>query len=1078
MSSWDAAQKDELFESLLGDFLDESGELLQRLNDNLLELDEHVRNLEAEEQQVDVEADLLNEMFRAAHSLKGLSAMLGLDQINSLTHRIENVFDAARRNELALTPDVVELVFQAVDRVAALVELLRDPEGEPVDCEPIIESIQKVLRAAGAERQHLTGAAAQKAAEAAAAEGHAESADGSEPEQVSQAEPPAGQVEQVEEATPEPAADSARQPAADQPPASPADANNETGSSPAAEPQEDPFEGIEDEAEIDGKYLTIFIDEAELTLDQFCETLLACEERAETHAVESLMVTAHRIKGSAASVGLNRAARFSHLMEDLLQSYLDSQESIPPELVDIFLQCVDSLRRYIAALRRGENPSHELAAAASQLCRFAARRSQGPDSPPAAHSAETHSVESSTAASDCPPLDRAGRPEENPQAEASSSDSSGEQECQSSEEPSSAAQPVIDDALREQVRAACGEASQGFLGVVSLQPGLPLAGLKAGLLYERLSHAGEIRFFDPPKEQLEELLELDQIRFGIVTEQPAAVIRRQLEAGGVDKIVIEAFGAAEGSQSEPEEQTQPAEAGSPSPSAEKPAPEAATASPQAAKSNGRQAAQPARRTAPANSADTTARPNETLRVDIGRLDRLMNLAGELVINRAQLTQVSQRIKRAIEGKRAIQSLGNTLQMFDAVAAATTRIAENAAHGSDLAALGGQVQRIRNELEELHSELSSLLQIRGTVNELAASLHQLDRITDGIQQSVMETRMVPIGPLFARFRRVVRDITRANGKIIRLVIQGEKTELDKRMIDELGDPLIHMVRNAADHGIEAPDVREAAGKPREGTVTLSALHRGNSIVIQVSDDGQGLDAARILRKAINKGLVSEAEADRLTPREIYQLIWEPGLSTAEKVTQVSGRGMGMDIVKSKIEEINGTLELDSVPGKGTTVTIKLPLTLAILPSLMVSIGDEIFAIPLEAVDEIVRVGPQDLASVHGIWTATVRDRIVSVVQLSDVFNCNCGPHFRGLPHLSAGEEIVVVILSEHGRKVALVVDRVLGEEDVVIKSLAENFKNVPGIAGASILGDGRVSLILDVATLAEMVSRSTSTAAVT
>ncbi len=190
-----------------------------------------------------------------------------------------------------------------------------------------------------------------------------------------------------------------------------------------------------------------------------------------------------------------------------------------------------------------------------------------------------------------------------------------------------------------------------------------------------------------------------------------------------------------------------------------------------------------------------------------------------------------------------------------------------------------------------------------------------RVSDGIQQSVMDTRMVPIGPLFARFKRVVRDITRSTGKQARLEIRGENTELDKRMIDELGDPLVHLVRNSVDHGIEPPDVREAAGKPREGTVTLDAFHRGNSIVIEVRDDGKGLDADRILQKCLEKGLVTKADAEKMTTQQIYQKIWEPGLSTAEKVTEVSGRGMGMDIVKSKIEELSGTVDIDSVPGQG-------------------------------------------------------------------------------------------------------------------------------------------------------------------
>jgi two-component system chemotaxis sensor kinase CheA len=329
-------------------------------------------------------------------------------------------------------------------------------------------------------------------------------------------------------------------------------------------------------------------------------------------------------------------------------------------------------------------------------------------------------------------------------------------------------------------------------------------------------------------------------------------------------------------------------------------------------------------------------------------------------------------------------------------------------------------------------------------------------------------MVPIGPLFGRFRRVIRDMSRANGKDVRLVIRGEKTELDKRMIDELGDPLIHMVRNSADHGIESPEVREAAGKPREGTITLDAFQRGNSITIQVRDDGRGLDLERIRAKAIEKGIVTPADAEKLTTHQVYQLIWEPGFSTAEKVTEISGRGMGMDIVKSKIEDINGTVELDSVPGEGTTLTIKLPLTLAILPSLMAQIEGDVFAFPVESVVEIVSVRSEDMPSVHGLPSAVVRGRVVSVASLSEIFTW-VTPASQSAADNS--EETTLVIIGCEGREMGLTVDRLLGEEDIVIKSMAENYQNVYGIAGASILGDGRVALILDTGVLIEMASKA-------
>ena len=293
---------------------------------------------------------------------------------------------------------------------------------------------------------------------------------------------------------------------------------------------------------------------------------------------------------------------------------------------------------------------------------------------------------------------------------------------------------------------------------------------------------------------------------------------------------------------------------------------------------------------------------------------------------------------------------------------------------------------------------------------------------------MDTRMVPIGPLFTRFKRVVRDITRANGKQIQLVIRGEKTELDKRMIDELGDPLIHMVRNSADHGIEPPDVRVKAGKPREGTIILDAFHRGNCIIIEVTDDGKGLDPDRILNKALERGLVTPADAEKMTRQQIYQLIWEPGLSTAEKITEVSGRGMGMDIVKAKIADLNGTIELDSTLGQGTTMTIKLPLTLAILPSLMVQIDGDVFAMPMESVAEIIRIKRQEIATIHGLWTAQVRQQVVSVVKLDEVFAWGRGGQRRTAVE---DDDISLVIVGHTGKQVGMAVDRVLGEEDIVI-----------------------------------------------
>ena len=554
-----------------------------------------------------------------------------------------------------------------------------------------------------------------------------------------------------------------------------------------------------------------------------------------------------------------------------------------------------------------------------------------------------------------------------------------------------------------------------------------------------------MRDCQPPPERLDTIDHLDCFRFRVTTDQSAEAVAGQLRVGGVLRASVEPLAAQPAS-------AEPTAAKRRRPVRPHPRPRRSDRS-----------RKPSQRT----HATTGQRPTETVRVDTDRLDQLMDLAGQLVINKAQFSQIGERLKAVVDCNQAVRALDKLSGELDKLGSGGTLRIDGQHLTAELESVRGQVRRIRNDLEPIRREVQTLSRARDSVRELFEAIHQLDRVSDGIQKGVMDIRMVPIGPLFARFNRVVRDISRASGKQVRLEIAGEKTELDKRMIDELGDPLVHLVRNSADHGIEPPDEREAAGKPRQGTVTLDAFHRGNSIVIEVRDDGKGLDADRILRKALDKGLVTEADAQRMTAPQIYQLIWKPGLSTAEKVTDVSGRGMGMDIVKTKIEELSGTVDISSERGKGTTITIKLPLTLAILPSLMVDIAGGVFAMPMEAVTEIVSVGRNHVRTVHGRPMATVRGRVVSLVRLGDLLGFH---RAGGAAETCQTPETTLVVVSDAGQEVGLAVDRVIGEEDVVIKSIAENYENVPGIAGASILGDGRVALILDIPALIAALSK--------
>ena len=385
----------------------------------------------------------------------------------------------------------------------------------------------------------------------------------------------------------------------------------------------------------------------------------------------------------------------------------------------------------------------------------------------------------------------------------------------------------------------------------------------------------------------------------------------------------------------------------------------------------------------------------------------------------------------------------------------------------------QFRRLRENFKAIQDELELIRKGREQIQALSEAIHQLGRVSDGIQKSVLETRMVPIGPLFERFRRVVRDLRQMSDKEVTLEIEGEKTELDKRMIDELADPA-YATWSATRWTMASklPTAAEAAGKPRSGTVSLQATHRGNSVVITVSDDGQGIDCARIREKIVSKGLVSREEAARLNDKQLIQFIWHPGLSTAETVTDISGRGVGMDIVKSRIESLNGTVDVRSEPGLGTTFTIRLPLTLAIMPCLLVQIYDEVYAIPLDHIDEIEEVETSRIFQVQGKRMVEVRNQLISVVALDDLLTWGGAihPSLRSRkPSEPEAAKRTIVVAQNGETTIGLLVDHLIGMQEVVLKSLEKNFRSVPSLSGASILGDGRVSLILDIDALIGMKS---------
>ncbi len=1070
MNAAENAAQNDWMEGMLGEFLDESGQLLDRLNENLLQLDALVQS-EASDDHPPCDEALLNEMFRSAHSLKGLSGMLGLTDINNLTHRLENVFDAARKDGLPVTGDVVELMFQAVDHLDKLVESLKDPAAEPIECGMVIEGIHRLLESHGVERKQSSQADAEKALAELAHQ-----ADTDSPLHAPQTSHPQAGTRQAgtpgalgcpEEGghhVPMVEVWAATAPEVDALPATPVQSGCET--SPKLDPrsEHDPFAGIEDEVVVADKYIPIFIDEAGLSLDRLAETLLAIENGGNRESLKTLLHVAHQVKGSAATVGLNRPAKLAHLMEDLLQNLVNFGEVLSPEATEALLKCTDKLRQYLDNLKQGRSEPDGFGQVACEL--LAAQAAGMPANHTLPGHAETAKVDV------CAPAAR--------------------QEPTSSAEVSTGHATEITSHLRGCVEAAAPAGMPCLIGRVRFQPQLPMAGLKGQLVYNKLANLGEVCYFNPPPQQLDELNVLEYVSFGLVSNKPGDFVRESLKIAGVEELTVEVLsggrlGTKDASAVSCAADPPPASgnlasgcprcpAGTAAPKAIGPGPAGMSPTRPAAKQEEPDHADGATARGRSLPADGARTPTETLRVDIEQLDELMNLSGQLVISKARFAQFGDQLKTLRASKRWMQAMTRLLPGLGRLGDEDDGDRDCKSPAAELQTVRRQARRFHNELEGVFEEMKALEKVPDSINDLFEAIHQLDRVSDAVQKAVMDTRMVPIGPLFTRFKRVIRDITRANGKEVRLVINGEKTKLDKRMIDELSDPLIHMVRNSADHGIELPDVREAAGKPREGTITLDAFHRGNHVVIQVRDDGAGLNTERILRKCLEKGLLTEADAQKMTLHQIHQMIWAPGLSTAEKVTEVSGRGMGMDIVKSKIDLLHGTVDLQSEPSLGTLLSIKLPLTLAIQPSLLVEIDGDVFAMPMESVVEIVRVPCDKLSTVHGQRTAWVRQRAISVVDLDRVFNWTgrkqhqrAGGAPGGAPStLGRGPgDVTIVIVGETKSELGLEVDCVLGEQEAVIKSITENYRNVAGITGASILGDGRVSLILDVTALIQM-----------
>ncbi|GGC75255.1 chemotaxis protein CheA [Marinobacter halophilus] len=386
---------------------------------------------------------------------------------------------------------------------------------------------------------------------------------------------------------------------------------------------------------------------------------------------------------------------------------------------------------------------------------------------------------------------------------------------------------------------------------------------------------------------------------------------------------------------------------------------------------------------------------------------------------------------------------------DAAPVAETTVRVDTKRLDDIMNMVGELVLVRNRLQRLGSESED--------EHMHKAVGNLDVVTTDLQAAVMQTRMQPIKKVFGRFPRVVRDLARGLKKEINLVMHGEETDLDKNLVEALSDPLVHLVRNSVDHGIEGPDVREQAGKPRAGTVTLSAEQEGDHILLSITDDGAGMDPDVLRRKAVEKGLYDQDAAERLSNNECFNLIFAAGFSTKEQISDVSGRGVGMDVVKTKIGQLNGQITIESEQGKGTSIIIKVPLTLAIMPTLMIMLGDQSFALPLVNVVEIFHLDLTKTNIVDGRECIVVRDKVFPLFHVKRWL-------IKGEAAYQEPENAHVVIVAMGTRQVGFVVDQLVGQEEVVIKPLGRALQGTPGMAGATITGDGRIALIIDVPSL--------------
>ncbi len=809
---------------------------------------------------------------------------------------------------------------------------------------------------------------------------------------------------------------------------------------------------------IDDELLKDFFDEAYSLIEVIEDNVLVLEkDPADKEAIDALFRAAHTLKGGSATCQMDELAKFTHLMEDAMDEVRSGHVSITPDIVDVLLQALDVIKSMVEARSGGSVYSDDCSGVTASLQKIV-DAGEGKSAP--APKKEAPKKETPKPA----PAKEAAKPKtvEVPMATVTNAVTLSEYDMLEISENNPDNLPL-------------------YKVDVTFDETNPMRTVGAVQVFTSLRDIGTVAKTYPDFEELYGDDFHPTVAYILATSSDTDEIIKYATVQDTTTDV-KVYPVIKESESEKEEVSAPVSAPAAAPSkSEEPdddimalvksitseesnrikADDVKTTSGDLASINNEiNASKPAETQeskAPAAGKSAASQKSDAhtqssvLRVESAKIDDLLNLVSEIVINKATFNQVGIGMSHSVDSFNEVTAkFKEKFKLFFPRIMALNNITDEKL----LAKERKIVQQDFNLLADIFDPI--MAEYKNSVDRFKTTSQNLDRISSSLQESVMRVRMVQVKQTFSRFPRLVRDLSRSLGKQVELVMEGEETEIDKAMIDDLIDPLIHIIRNAVDHGLETPEEREKAGKKSPATVYLAAFSEGNLITIKVKDNGRGIDVEKVRRKAIEKGVIPADKA--ISDKDAYNLIFEPGFSTADKITSVSGRGVGLDVVKKNIEKLSGTIRVISELGVGSTFVIKLPLTLAIIQGLMVRVQDEIYAIPISSVMESIRVKNDEIKMIDNHEVINVREDVLSLLRLSRLFN---------FPQDTESDNNFVVIVGSNEKKIGLLVDTLIGEEDIVIKPLKDKYTSTPGIAGATILGDGTVSLILDVAQLIDL-----------